>query len=127
MWPSFGGRFGGAINPLPFVAPGLCTPHPAHHRFRTHNDRTLLPTRPGSPEENPKQLVHRREPWSNLISFENYDPAPQDEVFKKQQRTIVETATNRARKDSIPGTHFREFLCFSMPLVTLIRFCEAII
>jgi hypothetical protein len=97
----FSSLFGGSLPPEHATrsgdgAPvqGKPSPVPSHDCFRVHNDESLFPTRPQSPRKNPEKFVKRPKPWSRMLTLQDCQLLPKNEVFEQEAAMRAEEAEN---------------------------------
>jgi hypothetical protein len=53
-----------------------------------------IPTRPQSPRKNPEKFVKHAKPWPRILTLQNCELLPQNEVFEQEAAMRAEDAEN---------------------------------
>ena len=85
------------------------TTMPLHHGFWLHHQERSLPPRPHLPDCDPKPPIHPGQPRPSILSFQDGDLLPKDEVLQHQTATAAKEAKHDSEGESKEAEHERGY------------------
>ena len=73
---------------------------PADHGLRSHDEESLLPSRPDPAGQDPEELIECADSWPRVPAFQCRELLAKSQVFKKQAATRSEEANDHSRQES---------------------------
>jgi len=78
---------------------------PLNHGFWLHHQKRSLPPRPQSADCHPKPSIHSGQLRSSILSFQNTDLLPKDEVLQQQTASAAEDTKDDSEGESEERQH----------------------
>jgi hypothetical protein len=80
---------------------------PTHNGLWAHDKKSLFPSGPEPPHQNPKKLIKCCQPWSGISSLQCRELLAKSQVFKKESTTSAEESRDRTYQESDGVYHAR--------------------